>query len=151
MFQVAGKRVYLSPIMDLYDRSIIGYSTSLVSTVEFAVKSLKQAFTRAGCPYGVVVHSDQGYHYQHESWRGVLDMFGGIQSMSRKGNCWDNAVMENFFGHMKAEMFHGRYYASTDELVTAIGEYITWYNTQRLQGVLGGRTPIHARYQALVV
>ena len=67
MFQVAGKRVYLSPVMDLYDRSIIGYSTSLVSTVEFAVTSLKQAFTQAGCPHGVVVHSDQGYHYQHES------------------------------------------------------------------------------------
>ena len=113
--------------------------------------SLKQAFTQAGCPRGVVVHSDQGYHYQHESWRGVLDMFGGIQSMSRKGNCWDNAVMENFFGHMKAEMFHGRCFTSTDELITAIREYITWYNMTRLQGVLGGRTPIHARYQALVV
>lgn len=151
MFQVAGKRVYLSPVMDLYDRSIIGYSTSLTSTVEFAVTSLKQAFTQAGCPHGVVVHSDQGYHYQHESWRGILDMFGGIQSMSRKGNCWDNAVMENFFGHMKAEMFHGRCFTSTDELITAIREYITWYNMTRLQGVLGGRTPIHARYQALVV
>lgn len=69
--------------------------------------------------------------------------------MSRKGNCYDNAVMENFFGHLKAEMFHGEFFASIEELSVAIDDYIFWYNTQRLQARIKGLTPMEYRSQTL--
>ncbi|WP_146129275.1 IS3 family transposase, partial [Corynebacterium diphtheriae] len=78
---------------------------------------------------GLIVHTDQGFQYQHASWRTLSKSVGGVQSMSRKGNCYDYAVMENFFGHLKSEMFYGASFTSVDELCQAIDEYILWYNT----------------------
>jgi transposase InsO family protein len=94
-------------------------------------------------------HSDQGFQYQHASWRALLAGAGAVQSMSRKGNCYDNAVMENFFGHLKEELFHRVRFLSTDALTAALKEYIRWYNTERISTKLEGLSPVQYRAQAL--
>ena len=96
-----------------------------------------------------LVHSDQGFQYQHNSWRTLLVDAGAVQSMSRKGNCYDNAVMENFFGHLKEELFHRVRFLSTDALAAQLTEYIRWYNTERISTKLEGLSPVQYRAQAL--
>ena len=95
------------------------------------------------------MHSDQGFQYRHASWRALLEGAGAVQSMSRKGNCYDNAVMENFFGHLKEEMFHRVRFISTDALTAHLNEYIRWYNTDRISTKLKGLSPVQYRAQAL--
>ena len=96
-----------------------------------------------------MMHTDQGFQYQHSSWRNLIHDNGGVQSMSRKANCYDNAVMENLFGHLKTEMYHGEVFDTVAEFNQAIDEYIQWYNTERIQQRLKGLTPMHYRNQAL--
>jgi putative transposase len=91
------------------------------------------------------VHSDQGFQYQHASWRKLLLGAGAVQSMSRKGNCYDNAVMENSFGHLKEELFHQVRFLTTEALESALHEYITWYNTERISTKLEGLSPVQYR------
>jgi transposase InsO family protein len=95
------------------------------------------------------VHTDQGIHYQHRSWRALLAAAGATQSMSRKGNCHDNAIIENFFGHLKAEMFHPNRFPTLTALDTAIRDYISWWNTERSQERLEGMSPVQYRAHAL--
>ncbi|WP_208750186.1 IS3 family transposase, partial [Arthrobacter sp. PM3] len=83
------------------------------------------------------------------SWRVLLEDAGAVQSMSRKGNCYDNAVMENFFGHLKEELFHHARFPSTDALAAALNEYIRWYNTERISTKLKGLSPVQYRAQTL--
>lgn len=97
----------------------------------------------------MLVHTDQGFQYQHSSWRNLIKGIGGVQSMSRKGNCYDNAVMENFFGHLKTGMYHGESFASLEELYQALDDYIYWYNHGRIQKRLKGLTPMQYRNQTL--
>ncbi|MHC9619044.1 transposase, partial [Corynebacterium diphtheriae] len=82
-------------------------------------------------------------------WRNLIHDNGGVQSMSRKANCYDNAVMENFFGHLKTEMYHGEVFKTVEEFTQAVEDYIQWYNTERIQQRLKGLTPMHYRNQAL--
>jgi putative transposase len=96
-----------------------------------------------------LVHSDQGFQYQHASWRTLLEGAGAVQSMSRKANCYDNAVMENFFGHLKEELFHRVRFLSADALTAALHEYIRWYNNERISTKLKGLSPVQYRAQAL--
>lgn len=95
------------------------------------------------------MHSDQGFQYQHASWRTLLADAGATQSMSRKGNCFDNAVIENFFGHLKEECFHHVTYLSIDALEEALHEYIRWYNDHRTSERLEGLSPVQYRTQTL--
>ena len=88
------------------------------------------------------MHSDQGFQYQHRSWRLLLKNAGATQSMSRKGNCFDNAVIESFFGHLKEECFHHIRYLSIDALETALHDYIRWYNNDRTSSTLKGLSPV---------
>lgn len=148
-FKVGTDKLYLSPIMDLYDRSIVSFSTSRHPTVKFAVSSLRSALKRLPEQGSLLVHSDQGFHYQHASWRKCLAMVGAQQSMSRKGNCLDNAVMENFFGHLKEEMFHHDTFDSIEELEREIHAYIAWYNAERVSLTLKGMSPMEYRAHAL--
>ena len=148
-FRVHGKRIYLSPIMDLHDRSILSYRLSFSPTVKFAVDSLEDAVKKHHPDAKTMVHTDQGFQYQHKTWREVIKKFGGTQSMSRKGNCYDNAVMENFFGHLKSEMYHGAYFASIDEFYKRVDQYINWYNNHRIQLGLDGLTPAERRIRSL--
>ena len=92
--------------MDLFDRQIISYSVGISPNLNLTNTSLRQALAALADGQKPLVHSDQGFQYQHTSWRALLKYAGAVQSMSRKGNCFDNAVMENFFGHLKEELFH---------------------------------------------
>lgn len=147
-FRVGDRKLYLSPVMDLFDRQIIAFRTGTSPNLELTNASLEDAF-RSAPDATPLVHSDQGMHYRHKSWRRILDTAGATQSMSRKGNCYDNAVMENFFGQLKTEMFHHDRFASVADLITAIDEYIDWYNTVRTSTRLEGMSPVNYRTHAL--
>jgi putative transposase len=131
-FSVGDRKLYLSPVMDLFDRQIISYALGLSPNLELTNSSLRGALTTLENGQKPLVHSDQGFQYQHTSWRKLLENAGAIQSMSRKANCYDNAVMENFFGHLKEELFHRVRFLNTDALATALHEYMRWYNTERI-------------------
>ncbi|TDK25863.1 hypothetical protein E2F48_11635 [Arthrobacter crusticola] len=96
------------------------------------------------------MHSDQGFQYQHVSWRRLLQSADATQSMSRKADYYDNAVMKNFFGHLKEELFQRVRSLSTDALTTALHEYIRWYNTERISIKLKGLSPVQHRAQTLI-
>lgn len=148
-FRVAGRKVYLSPIMDLYDRTILAHELSMSPSTAFTAKSLQNAISWHTPGAGLIVHTDQGIQYQHSSWKNLIEGIDGVQSMSRKGNCYDNAVMENFFGHLKSEMYHGEAFASIEEFCQAVDDYIFWYNNTRLQKRIKNLAPMQYRNQAL--
>jgi putative transposase len=148
-FSVGDRKLYLSPIMDLFDRQIISYTLGTSPNLELANASLRGALATLENGQEPLVHSDQGFQYQHNSWRTLLANAGAVQSMSRKANCYDNAVMENFFGHLKEELFHRVRFLSIDALASALHEYIRWYNTERISTKLKGLSPVQYRAQML--
>lgn len=148
-FRVGEDKLYLSPVMDLFDRQIIAFSVGTSPNLQLTNSSLRAAIATLGDGQTPLVHSDQGFQYRHESWRRLLADAGATQSMSRKGNCFDNAVIENFFGHLKEELFHHVRYLSSDVLATALEDYIHWYNTERISTKLKGLSPVQYRTQAL--
>jgi putative transposase len=148
-FSVGDRKLYLSPVMDLFDRQIISYSLGLSPNLALTNDSLREALTCLEPGQQPLVHSDQGIQYQHASWRTLLSDADAVQSMSRKGNCYDNAVMENFFGHLKEELFHHVRFINTDALANAIEEYIHWYNNERISTTLKGLSPVQYRAQTL--
>lgn len=148
-FRVGEEKLYLSPVLDLFDRSVLSYGISRSPTVAFAVRPLAEALAILPSGARPIVHSDQGFHYQHRAWQDCLKQVRARQSMSRKGNCLDNAVMENFFGHLKEEMFHHDSYENVAELEAALHSYIAWYNTERVSLTLEGMSPIEYRSHAL--
>ncbi|MFH5877493.1 IS3 family transposase [Arthrobacter sp. NA-172] len=148
-FRVGDRKVYLSPVMDLFNRQIISYAAGPSPNLDLTNTSLRKALATLERGQKPLVHSDQGFQYQHVSWRNLLQGADATQSMSRKGNCYDNAVMENFFGHLKEELFHRVRFISTDALETALDEYIRWYNTERISTKLKGLSPVQYRAQAL--
>ena len=148
-FRVAGRKVYLSPVMDLFDRSIVAHTVATSPSTAFTADSLTKTIKTCAPEPGWIMHTDQGFQYQHSSWRNLIQDNGGVQSMSRKANCYDNAVMENFFGHLKTEMYHGEVFNTVEEFNHAIDEYIQWYNTERVQQRLKGLTPMQYRNQTL--
>lgn len=147
-FTVGWQKVYLSPVMDLFDRQIIGYATGLSPNLALTNASLRQALTTLRRGQQPIVHSDQGFQYQHLSWQRLLEG-RGTQSMSRKGNCLDNAVIESFFGHLKDELYCHTTFLTADALIAAIDEYIAWFNTKRAHSTLEGLSPVQYRTQAL--
>ena len=148
-FSVGDRKLYLSPVMDLFDRQIISYAIGSSPNLELTNTSLRQALETLEDGQKPLVHSDQGFQYRHVSWRVLLEDAGAVQSMSRKGNCYDNAVIENFFGHLKEELFHHVRYLSTDALAAALQDYISWYNNERISTRLNGLSPVQYRAQAL--
>ena len=148
-FSVGDRKLYLSPVMDLFDRQITSYTIGSSPNLELTNTSLRQALATLEDGQQPLVHSDQGFQYRHVTWRVLLDDAGALQSMSRKGNCYDNAVMENFFGHLKEELFHHVRFLSTDALTAALHEYIRWYNTERISTKLKGLSPVQYRAQTL--
>lgn len=148
-FTVGNRKVYLSPVMDLFDRQIIGYATGLSPNLALTNTSLRQALTTLRPGDAPIVHSDQGFQYQHQSWRRLLTDHGCIQSMSRKANCLDNAVIESFFGHLKDELYCNTTFLTVDALIAAIDGYITWFNNDRGHSTLKGLSPVQYRAQTL--
>lgn len=148
-FKVAEHKVYLSPILDLFDRSIVSYSISESPNVAFTNQSLSEAISTLAEDETPMMHSDQGFQYQHASWQKLLSEAKMPQSMSRKGNCLDNSVMENFFGHLKEEMFHRQEFTGLEAFASELDDYIHWYNYERISLTLQCLSPMEYRAQAL--
>lgn len=148
-FRISDRKIYFSPVMDLFDRQIISYAVSASPTLELTTASLREALATLEEGQAPLVHSDQGFQYQHRSWRRLLSNAGARQSMSRKANCHDNAVIESFFGHLKEEMFHHTRYLSIEAFTTALEDYITWFNTSRGHTHCEGLSPVQYRTQTL--
>lgn len=146
-FSVAGQKLYLSPILDLFNSEIICYQMNTRPDYPLVGKMLKDAFRKHKNIKGLILHSDQGWHYQMKSYHQLLQNKGIRQSMSRKGNCLDNAVMENFFGILKSELFYAQKYTSINQLKKDIKEYIDYYNNSRIKLKLNGKSPV--QYRAL--
>lgn len=142
------EKIYLSAILDTYNSEIVSFSIDKHPTTAFANNALDEALKRVKDVSELVIHSDQGFHYQHSSWVKRLEARGVKQSMSRKGNCLDNSPMENFFGIMKQEMFYDEDFKSLEQLIEVIIEYIKWYNEDRIKVKLNGLSPIEYRLQS---
>nr|WP_240649044.1 IS3 family transposase [Anaerosphaera multitolerans] len=149
-FKVGSKKLYLSPILDLYNREIISYSLSESPNFNQVRSMLNQAFDKYKDLKSLILHSDQGYQYQLKQYQQMLLSKGIIQSMSRKGNCLDNSVMENFFGLLKSELFYLEKFKNIQELKIAIDEYIYYYNNYRIKENLKGQSPINFRTSSLL-
>ncbi len=148
-FKVNGQKVYLSPVVDLFNQEVIAYKVTKNARLPLVTDMLKDAIGKLSKGSKPILHSDQGWQYRHNTYQQELVKRGLQQSMSRKGNCLDNAVAENFFGLLKAEMYHGYSFKDADELIEKIEEYIEYYNTKRIKVKLKGLTPIEYRSQAL--
>lgn len=134
-FNLPWGKCYLSPILDMYTNEIVAYDLSLHPTLDQVTRMLKKAFRRFPNIHGLILHSDQGWQYKHASYRQLLKEKEIEQSMSRKGNCYDNSIMETFFGRLKNEMFYGneKTFASFQDFKKAIDKYIDYYNNRRIQ------------------
>jgi putative transposase len=148
-FNVLGQRLYLSPILDLYNGEIVSYHMAKRPHFEMVGKMLAKAFVRLDKNEQPMLHSDQGWQYQMPIYQKLLSEQGLTQSMSRKGNCLDNAAMESFFGTLKSELFHLQKFKSVDQLQTEIDEYIHYYNHDRIKLKLKGLSPVQYRNQSL--
>lgn len=141
-----GIKLYLSPIMDMFNGEILSHGISMRPTLEFAIAPLEEALEIVkDSKFRTTIHSDQGWHYQHNKWVKTLQEQKVFQSMSRKGNCLDNSPMENFFGLMKQEMYYGEALCSYEELKNRIEDYIHYYNNKRIKQKLAGMSPIQYR------
>ena len=149
-FRLFGQKLYFSPILDLCSGDIVTYTISDSPNLEMVTTMLKQAFLNLPDNTGLILHSDQGWHYQHKHYRQMLAEKGIKQSMSRKGNCYDNSVMENFFGHLKSELLYLQDFESMDHFKQELIEYIDYYNNRRIKARLKGLPPALHRQQALL-
>lgn len=112
---------------------------------------VKEAVTRIGKTDSLILHSDQGWQYQHKAYRKILKENGIIQSMSRKGNCLDNAVIENFFGLLKSELFYFEKFKSIEDFKEKLDEYIDYYNNRRIKAKLKGLSPVEVLKNSLII
>lgn len=150
-FAVNNQKVYLSPILDMYNGEIISYNISLHPTFHQTMDMLDKAFAKIPDNTGLILHSDQGWQYQMGRYQLRLKEKGIIQSMSRKGNCLDNSVMENFFGLLKTEMYYKHSFHSVEHLINEIEIYIDYYNNKRIKSKLKGLSPVQYRIQSSLV
>jgi transposase InsO family protein len=144
-FNVSGNKLYLSPIIDLFNQEIISYELTERPVFNQVVMMLKKAFRRVPQGSNLMLHSDQGWQYQMKQYQQLLKQKGITQSMSRKGNCLDNAIIENFFGILKTEMFYTQKFKSIQELKKEIDKYIIYYNNERIKSNLNKMSPIKYR------
>lgn len=144
-FKVSGNKVYLSPVMDLYNREIVSYSISLSPNLWQIREMLDKLFDKLPADARPILHSDQGWQYQHSEYQRLLSEHNIIQSMSRKGNCMDNGAMENFFGRLKVEMFYGEKFESVNAFIDELKRYIDYYNNDRISIKLKGMSPVQYR------
>ena len=144
-FKVAQQKLYLSPVMDLYNSEIVAYEMAPRPCLSLVTNMLDKAFERVRHRPKLTLHSDQGWHYQHSQYRHMLSEQGLQQSMSRKGNCLDNAAMESFFGTLKSEFFHLNRFDSVEALKAGLDEYMRYYNHDRIKMKLNGMSPVNYR------
>jgi len=150
-FALFGQKRYLSPILDLYNGEIVSYTVSAHPDLLLVTSMLQKAVKNIKRGSGLILHSDQGWHYQHATYQRMLESKGIIQSMSRKGNCLDNATMENFFGLLKSELLYLQKFSSIEEFEKELESYIFYYNNLRIKQKLKGLSPVQYRNQSLLI
>lgn len=133
--------LYVAAVVDLFSRRVVGWSMSAAMTAQLVTDALVMAIWRRGKPDALLHHSDRGSQYASEDFRAVLDKHGMRASMSRKGNCWDNAVTETLFGSLKVERLHGERFESIRQAKDAVLAWLLWYNRQRMHSTLKYLSP----------
>ena len=148
-FSLFGEKLYLSPIPDLFNGEIISYNLNKSPCFAQTVDMLNQAFLKIPDNTSLILHSDQGWQYQMKKYQSMLGGKSVRQSMSRKGNCLDNAVMENFFCHLKSELLYLQDFESVEHFASELIDYLDYYNNRRIKAKLQGLSPVQYRTQAL--
>ena len=148
-FHLFGEKLYLSPILDLHSRDLVSYTISERPVLSMVATMLDRAFKKIPHGTGLILHSDQGWQYQHKQYQKMLCRKGIRQSMSRKGNCLDNAVIENFFGLLKSELLYLQKFESMGHFKQQLIEYLDYYNNRRIKAKLKGLLSAIHRQQAL--
>ena len=149
-FNVKGQKLYLSACMDLYNGEIIAYRMARRPVFDLVSCTLQAAFRRVEAAEGLVVHSDQGWQYKMPPYRAMLKRHGVTQSMSRKGDCFDTAAIETFFGTLKAEYFHLIKCDGLVQLEAGVHDYIRYYNNERIKLGLQRLSPVEYRLKSMV-
>jgi putative transposase len=149
-FQLHGEKLYLSPVLDLYNWEIIASNIEKRPVYLLVSKMLDKVLERLKDGDAPILHSDQGWHYQMMQYQHALKEHGITQSMSRKGNCLDNAVMENFFGLLKSELLYLQEFESMEQFKVELEKYIYYYNHKRIKAKLKGMSPVQYRAHAQV-
>lgn len=144
-FNLNGHKLYLSACMDLYNGEIIAHCMARRPVFELVSSTLRLALLRTRCATELIVHSDQGWHYKMHPYRAMLKRHGVKQSMSRKGNCFDNAAIESFFGTLKTEYYHLATPDGIEALEAGVHDYIHYYNHERIKLGLQGFSPVEYR------
>ena len=142
---IGSSKLYLSPVLDMFDGEILSYVISDSPNLKMVMDMLKQLYEKIDIPKGMLMHSDQGWHYQHSAYQRSLKSHHIVQSMSRKGNCLDNSMMENFFGIMKSELLYANKYTSMELFIEELKKYIDYYNNSRIKLRLNGMSPVEYR------
>ena len=148
-FSLFGEKLYLSPILDLHSSDLVSYTISSRPVLSLVTTMLEKAFEKIPDGTGLILHSDQGWQYQHKQYQRMLREKGIQQSMSRKGNCLDNALIENFFGLLKSELLYLQKFDSMEHFKQELIAYLDYYNNHRIKAKLKGLPPALHRQQAL--
>mgnify|MGYP001474579723 CR=1 FL=1 len=148
-FSLFGEKLYLSPILDLCSSDLVSYTISDRPVLSMVTTMLDEAFAKIPAGTNLILHSDQGWQYQHKQYQQMLREKGVRQSMSRKGNCLDNAVIENFFGLLKSELLYLQEFQSMEHFRQELVAYLDYYNNRRIKAKLKGLPPAIHRQQAL--
>jgi putative transposase len=148
-FNISGQKVYLSPVLDLFNREIVSFTVDKHPHAQLIPNMIQAALKTLKHDEQPVVHSDQGWQYQMKNYQNILKQRGMLQSMSRKGNCLDNAAMESFFGILKSEFYYTKKFTVADDFIKELKEYIWYYNHERIKTKLKGLSPVQYRNQSL--
>ena len=148
-FSLFGEKLYLSPVLDLCSSDLVSYTISERPVLSMVTTMLEKAFEKIPDNTNLILHSDQGWQYQHKQYQRMLREKGIRQSMSRKGNCLDNAVIENFFGLLKSELLYLQDFESMEHFKRELIDYLDYYNNRRIKAKLKGLPPAIHRQQAL--
>ncbi|WP_338463494.1 IS3 family transposase [Brevibacillus borstelensis] len=149
-YRVADTWLYLSAIKDLFNNEIVAYHIGVRNDNQLVLRTFEKAFKKTKDVTGLIVHSDQGFQYTSYAYHDMLPKVGAQISLSRRGNCYDNASMESFFSHLKTEGLYPYDIRSVDEAQRRIEEYIQFYNQSRPQRKLKRLTPVEFRRQLSV-
>lgn len=150
-FKLFGEKLYLSPLLDLFNGEIITYTVESRPVYSLVSKMLDKALEQINEGDSLMIHSDQGWHYQMSPYQHTLKEHGITQSMSRKGNCYDNAVIESFFGILKSEFLYTQEFESIEHFKEELDQYITYYNNDRIKARLKGMSPAQYRAHTLKI
>ena len=146
-FHLFGAKIYLSPVLDLYNSELIYYTIYKRPVLDMVKDMIAGTIAVIGRHTNAILHSDQGWQYQHKDYQNLLKENNITQSMSRKGNCLDNAVMENFFGLLKSELLYLHTFDSLDQFLEELEDYLKYYNEERIKEKLNGMSPVQYRTQ----